>query len=388
MKVLIITNLYPNKQEPTRGMFNRQQILELCKLCELKIIAPIPWALPIRLNKKGYLFSRIPEREVIDGLEVYHPRYFMIPKVGRSLYGLYFFLSLLGKVKAIYKNFKFDLIFATFAYPDGFGSFLIAKVLNKPIVIKVHGTDINSYTRYFLRRKMIAYALKNSNKVIAVSSVLREKLEELGVAADKIAVIPNGIDQELFKPLDKGKCRRDLNLPSEGKLILFAGNLKREKGLLTLIDAFYQINIEKNQNYLLVIVGDGYLRKKLEKKVNQLGLKNWVRFAGAVSHDKIPLWMNTCDVFCLPSLNEGCPNVLLEALACGKPIVASSVGGIPEIITGNEFGFLVPPRNAMALASGIQKAFNISWNSKRVREISSKFTWQDNAKNLFHELHG
>lgn len=381
MKILVITNLFPNKKEPTRGVFNQQQILELAKLCELKVVAPVPWAPNLKTNKNWYAFSQVPRREQIKGIEIFHPRFFTIPKFGRSLYGPLFFFSLLNKVKGIYYGFKFDAIFVTWAYPDGFGSFLISKVLNKPIVIKVHGTDINVYTKYVLRRKMITLALKNCNKVISVSEDLKRRMIDIGVPEEKILVIPNGVDRELFKPMDKECCRRDLSLPASGKIILYVGNLCSIKNVEYLIEAFCEV-FEKIKNAMLIIVGDGCLKKKLIKQVANAGLTGKVIFGGRRRYDEIPLWMNSSDVLALPSINEGCPNVVLEALACGKPVVASRVGGIPEIITSDDYGFLPLPRNYEELAKALRESLNKPWDYDKIRNKSLEFNWGESAKKI------
>lgn len=375
MKILIITNLFPNSKETTRGMYNKQQFMELAKLCELEVVAPIPW----------HHFSRTPVKETIDEIEVYHPRYFMLPKIGRSLYGFFFFISLVGFVKKIYKYFKFDLIVATWAYPDGFGSFLITKVLKKPIVIKTHGSDINIRTKYFLRRKMISYALRNSNKVITVSNALKGKIVEIGVPEDKIAVIPNGVDTDLFKPMNQQGCREILGLPLTTKIVLFIGNLVHIKGVDYLMDAFSQVSV-KYDSAILIIVGDGNLKGHFIKKAKCLGLEGKIKFISRQPHNKIPLWMNACDVFCLPSLNEGCPNVILETLACGKPVVATKVGGIPEIISSEDYGILVTPGNSIELAQGLQKALEKEWNPEKLHQYVSGRDWKANAEEIFRIL--
>ncbi|RKY41051.1 MAG: hypothetical protein DRP76_00680, partial [Candidatus Omnitrophota bacterium] len=358
----------------TRGIYNKQQFVELAKLCEIKVIAPLPL----------HYRERVPERENIDGIDTYHPRYFMIPKIGRSLYGLFFYLSLIKKVKKIYENFKFDLIFATWAYPDGFGSFLIAKTFNKPIVIKVHGSDINLYTEYFLRRKMIAYALKNCNKVIAVSKALKERIVKIGVSEDKIVVIPNGVDTDLFKPLERDRCRERLGLPQDKKIVLFVGNLVPVKGVDVLVEAFARLPADM----LLVLVGDGPLKNRLQAKVKEFGIENNVIFVGRTRHEAIPYYMNACDIFCLPSLNEGCPNVILEALACGKFVVATKVGSISEIITSGDYGILVSPKNSEALAGAINKVLEKKWNPEGISKKVSNRNWTANAEKIYEELKG
>jgi len=372
MKILIITNLFPNNLEPARGTYNKQQITELSKLCELKVIAPLPW----------HSHSKVKEREIIAGIEVFHTRYFMTPKLFRSLYGFLFFFSLLKKVKKIYRDFKFDLIYSPWAYPDGYGSFLIAKKLRVPIIIGILGSDINIFTQYFLRRKMISCALKRSDGVIAVSTPLKERAVSIGVPSEKISVIKNGVDTNLFKPMARERCRQKLGLGLDKKIILFIGNLVPVKGINYLIDAFSGIS-GKHENIELVIVGEGYVKKRLLRQVNKLSLSDKVRFIPNKPHNEIPLLINACDVFCLPSLNEGCPNVLLEALACGKPVVATNVGGISEIISSQDYGILVPPKNSTELSVALENALNKNWNFETMVEGVFNCSWSLNAKKVF-----
>ena len=184
MKILVITNLFPNSIEPTRGIFNLQQIKEMANIpdIEIRIIAPVPWFPCLRINNKWHKFSLVPKREIIGKFEVYHPRYVVIPKILRSLDGISYFLGVIGAVKTIRKNFSFDSILATWAYPDGFAASLVAKLLKKPLILKTHGSDINTTAEYGFRRKMIIFALKESEMVITVTEDLKRKIVNLKIA--------------------------------------------------------------------------------------------------------------------------------------------------------------------------------------------------------------
>lgn len=374
MKLLIITNLFPNAKEPARAMYNKQQFAELSKLCELKIIAPVPYF--------KYSGKDLPDLEVIDGIEVYHPRYLVTPKVLRSLYGIFFFFGIMGSVRNVYRSFKFDAILGSWAYPDGFASALIAGIFKKSLFIKVHGSDINLVTRYFFRRKMIVYALKNAQKIIAVSAALKEKMIILGVPQNKIAHIQNGINTDLFLPLNKIKCREKLNLPVDKKIILYVGNLEKVKGIDVLIEAMKVLN----EDIYLVIVGSGNLQQRLIGRVKELMLEDRIKFVGTKSHFEIPVWMNSADVFCLPSRNEGCPNVLLEALACGTYIIAMNVGGIPEIINSEKYGILTESGDCNLLSISIVKALKKAVMYKSKESPAFVKSWGNNAARLFDTL--
>jgi teichuronic acid biosynthesis glycosyltransferase TuaC len=383
MKILIITNLFPNSKEPTRGMYNKQMIAELSKRCSLEVIAPIPWY-PLRgLTLEGKNSRNVPMQELMEGIKVYHPRYLMVPVIGRFLSGVLFYLSLLPKVKKVSKGFDFDLIFALWVYPDGFGSILLGKSFNKPVVVEALGTDINLYSELFLRKKLISWSLKKCEKVFAVSGALRDKILKLGVDENAVKVVLNGIDRNMFKPLDKFECRNELKLVRDKKIILFIGNLVPVKGIEYLIKAFHKIG---GTDHILVLVGDGFLEEELKSQALRLGISEKVYFAGKQSHPEIPIWLNACDVFCLPSLNEGCPNVVLEALACGTPVVASSVGGIPEMIKTECEGILVDPGDSAQLYLGLKKALDENSGLSGYNKTKYQRTWSDVAADVFNEL--
>jgi len=372
MKLLIITNLFPNSKEPIRGMYNKQQFAELTKTCELEVVAPLPY----------HHFLKVPYWEIIDGVQVHHPRYFMTPKLGRSLYGFYYFFGIVGKIRDIYSHFKFDCILATWAYPDGFAAGLIAKMFKKPLVIKVHGSDINLHTRYRLRRLMIVYTLNRCAKVIAVSNALKKRMVDIGVLEEKIEVISNGVDMDKFFPMDNVECRKKLNLPLEKKLVLYVGNLVEVKGPDILIEAASRLP----ENVRVIMIGSGALEDSLKEKVKLLKLDNKVTFAGVKPHKDIPLWINAADVLCLPSLHEGCPNVVLESMACGRPVVASRVGGLEEIVHTDDMGILVKSGDPLILTGALSRALDKVWDYNAIKEKSIDCDWADNAAKLKNEL--
>ena len=375
MRVLIITNLFPNKSQPDRGVFNKQQFLELKNFCEFRVVAPLPW-MPKSLAKGDKAFlNEVPAEEIIEGIKVYHPRYLVTPKVGRNLYGFFYFLGIKNTVKKIYQTFSFDAIFATWAYPDAFAAALVSRIFEKPLIIKVHGTDINVAGQYFLRRKMMAYAFDTAQKVIAVSIPLREKIIAMGIPPQKVVLVSNGLNKEIFRKMDKKECQRNLSLDSNKKHVVYIGNLVPIKGVKYLVEAFRDMP----ENISLNIIGDGELKMELEKESRTLNLTNRINFLGKRPHQEMPLWFNAADVFCLPSLNEGCPNVILEAMACGAPIVASRVGGIPDLVSADQ-GLLIEPADPEALTQALKAVITRPTNGAQKIEI---LTWKENAQKVY-----
>jgi len=381
MKILGITNLFPNHCQPLRGIFNKQQFVALSRLCALKVVAPVPWFPKGCHQDPRSIYAEVAKEENIDGISVYHPRYFVIPKIARSFYGYFFLWGVSPTIKFLSKKNSFDAILATWAYPDAFAAALIAKKMGKPLVIKVHGTDINVTTRYFWRRMMIKYALHRATKIIAVSRALKEKMIHLGIPEKKIEVVVNGVDPTIFKKMDPHECREKLSLPQDKKHVVFIGNLVEIKGVKHLIEAFKDLP----EDIFLNVVGSGVLRNALEELVKKFGLEDRIIFRGKRPYEEIPLWYNAADIFCLPSLEEGCPNVVLEALACGTPVVASRVGAIPDVVDSLPKGILVTPADAPALKEAILQRLKLI-QEDRGEFHHNHFDWAHNAQKVLRIL--
>ena len=379
MKILVFTSLYPNNVWPNHGVFIKERMRQFAKFdgCEVKVIAPVPYFPAIKFNWR-WRFSQVARRELRNGIEVYHPRYFLTPKIGMALYGWMMFLSVLPAVRRIQRGFDFDLIDAHYVYPDGFAAVLFGRVFKKPVVVSARGSDINLFKTFPLIRKHLRYVLRRAARVVAVSKALKEAMVQLGIPEEKILGIPNGVDPEQFYPVPKEQARRELGLPNR-RTVLSVGNLTDNKGFdlviksfRVLVDRFHEKDIQ------LAIVGDGPRRSHLEKMILSLRLDGRVRMVGAVSHDKLRLWYSGADVFCLASSREGWPNVLLESLACGTPVVATAVGGIPEIISSDNVG-LLSEREESKIAEAIRAALKKSWRSDEIVAYARRFTWEQTA---------
>ena len=380
--IVIVSNLYPNNVETTKGLFIKQLADSLSNLCEITVVSPIPLH-PLDLIRK----PAIVDKEMIDGIVVLHPRYIVIPKMLRSLIGYFFSKGILNTIKSLKNKGKADIISAHWAYPDGYGASLVAKKLNIPFSVHALGCDINDYTKYKIRRKLIASALNNSNINIVKSQALKDKITSLGVDSDKTLVIHNGVDQKKFKRTDVSIARKSVQSYSNKvkfdddiKYCLFIGNFQIEKGLNYLLDAFDRIKSEKIH---LIVIGAGPLQQSIEEQINQLNLNAHVTLVGRVEHQQIPNYMSASDLLCLPSLREGCPNVVLESLSCGTPVVASNVGAVPDIISKKEFGVIVPACDPVALAQGLTKGLKLKEN---ILPEFEWYSWQENAERVNDEL--
>lgn len=355
-RILVITNLFPTRNEPNRGIFVKQELAELSRHGEVRVMAPLPWVpFDIPFISSWKPFSGLPQEDVVAGIRVTYPRWFVIPKTGRSLYGLIMALALLPSLLRLKKRFPFDVIYAQWMYPDGFAAAVLGRLLGIPVVQHAHGCDINEYTKYPVRRSQILWAIRNSHAVIAVSKPLRDKIMALGIAADKVKLVPNGIDTALFAPADKTSARRDVGVATDGPIVLFIGSFEEVKGVKYLLDAFELLASRATNPVHLFMIGKGSLAGMIQTSIAEKKLGNSVHVVGEVPHSAIPAWMNACDVLVLPSIREGMPNVILEAMSCGKPVVASRVGGIPDMVTSDDMGLLVPSADAPALSEALER---------------------------------
>jgi teichuronic acid biosynthesis glycosyltransferase TuaC len=383
MKVLIITKIFPNSVEPLSSPFNRQQFAALSKLCEVEILGTIPWfpgAVAFQRWSAAGRLARVPAEEQIDGLRVRHPRFAFVPKVGHAIAGPLYAASLAPTILP-YRG-RVDIVLGAWAYPDGFASVVIADMLGVPSVVKLHGSDINVVARMPGPRRHFAWALPRANRVVAVSRPLAERAVELGALPDRVDVVPNGIDREAFHPRDRGQARRTLGLSGEAKIILYVGHLSREKGAHDLLHAFKSLG-PRLPSAQLVMVGDGAGTAACRALAEKLRVR--VQFAGAQPHEKIPIWLAACDVLALPSWNEGMPNVVVEALASGRPVVGTAVGGITDVVQGTS-GELVPVRDVQALSDALVRRLTTAHDPHAIATALDRPDWATSASLLHTSL--
>lgn len=279
------------------------------------------------------------------------------------------------------KKIGFDIIHAHHTWSAGYVGAKLKEKYGVPFVVTAHGYDIYDLPfRDEEWRSKIEYVLNSADAIITVSNSNLECIKKLDVKTP-VTVLPNGYREDLFYPLNQYECRRSLGLPSDKKIILTVGNLEEVKGHKYLIEAMGHV-VKTRKGVICYIVGGGKLENKLKKQIKSAGLLDYIKLVGGRPHDEIPLWMNACDVFVLPSLSEGNPTVMFECLGCGKPFVGTKVGGIPEIITSNDYGLLVEPENSQDLVEKIDLALNNEWSSKMINEYSAIFTWSKISRDI------
>lgn len=367
--VLVLTNAFPVGEEPNKGLDIKEQVRRLSSCFDIKVICAQSENV---LRNKGRI-AQICSR--VNGIDVFQTKYYSLPKIGVFTNGYSYYRSHHKLIKSLHKSSPVDLIICYWTYPEGFAASLIAKKLNIPFIIRPRGSDINIYMKLSLLRVLIKYVLKRANKIVPVCNDLGISIKNLGISDDKIHCVPFGIDSRKFSLLEKKSCREKLKIDIEREVILFVGNLVEIKGIDYLLEAIKILERNGRHNILLNIVGSGKLDARFREKIKEIEYCKVV-LRGEIANKDIPLWMNASDLFCLPSVSEGYPNVLMEALACGTPVVATNVGGIPEIINNASLGVLVPPRNPQALSQAIEAVLCRKWDRKLLINRARQNDWQ------------
>lgn len=361
-KLLIVTNLYPLPWEPNRSTFNRQHFKHLEAHYDVAIIVPVAW--------RDYFAHK---DEITNTDRIRYVPYFYTPRFGRRFYGEFMYRSICIDAMSWIKAFKPNALLASWAYPEGMAVKKLADKLGVKYSIKVHGSDINCHIDTPARGELIKKAAQNAHSILSVSQALKDKMAQHGIPKGKISVIYNGVNQQLFIPSDDA-------LPiNKRNYLLYVGNLKANKGVVELVESFALI-AKNHPELTLKIVGKGkHMTAKIRDLASIYQLKNRISLLGTVNHDELPLLMQNARAVCLPSYEEGVPNVLLESMSCGTPVVATTVGGIPEIVQQGMNGFLAPAKDSAAFAHSLEKSLNHPWSVTVIKNSCQKYNWQDNA---------
>jgi len=384
MKVLVLSHMYPSTFNEVAGIFVHEQVKALVKEgVGVQVVSPVPWApFPInRMSQKWKAYSEVPAKSAFDGINVWYPRYLAFPKAwffassGQRLYH-----GIKDVVSKIYQEFPFDLIHAHVALPDGYAGALLGQRLGKPLVITVHGQDLqHTVDRNAACRRAVYYALESASRTILVSHKLKRLAAKYFNLHDKLVVVPNGVDPQnvVLRPI------KSVN-QEEGPTLLSVSNLVPTKGLDLNLHALQKIR--KNYPALrYLVIGGGPEKAKLRKLAGELGLEKQVEFLGRQPHHQVMKYMAACDVFTLPSWNEGFGVVYLEAMANGKPVIGCQGEGIEDFVEHGKTGLLVKPRDMDSLVEALDFLLSHPDEAKAMGERARKlvlenYTWEKNAE--------
>ena len=382
MRILTYSSILPNALQPSQGIFTFQRLGALSRRPNnhVDFIAPIP-SVPRWLPAGPRSFYRdIPKSEIIEGFRIFHPRYSLIPKISMPWHGRLMYMGSHKTVEQLHRENPYDLLDAQYIYPDGYAGVLIAKKLGIPVVLSALGTDVNVFPKFKRVAPKIRWALQQADGILAVSNSLKAATASAGVAAGKICVIGNGVDTKRFHPLDRHEARRALNLEGPGPFVISVGTLDPNKGHQLLIAAVAEL-AGRYPAMKAYIAGEGPYQSALTHQIREKKLADRIMLIGKRPHAELNTWFNAADVSCLLSEREGWPNVLLESLAAGTPVIATRAGGIAEVINSSELGTLAE-RNAPAITAAIDAALKHPWDRKPLVTYAAQHTWDEVAAQI------
>lgn len=372
-RVLVFSTLYPNAAQPNHGIFVENRLRHTLALggIEVEVIAPVPF-FPFTHPAFGRYatFARAPRVEQRHGVQVWHPRYFVAPKVGVNVTPRFLYQAGLSVARRLMREGRrFDVIDAHYFYPDGVAAVRLGQALQLPVVITGRGTDLTLLPNLPGPRAQIQRAAAEASALITVCEDLGTRLADLGADPGRTIVLRNGVDLELFRPNPDRQAVRD-RLGLTGFTLISVGALIPRKGHGLVISA-----LPDCPDCTLMIAGGGPQGGQLEALARQLGVAERVRFLGEVPHHQLSDYYSAADVLVLASEREGWANVLLEALACGAPVIASDVNGTSEVIQGPEAGVLLPERSPRAIVEAIAGLRREMPSRAAARRYAEQFDW-------------
>jgi glycosyltransferase involved in cell wall biosynthesis len=381
VRVLVFTGLYPRPSRPQHGVFIRQRLAPLAERHELVVVSPQPFWPPAwecGPGREYAAWARDPEAEVVDGVPVYRPRYPFLPKIGIPFQAAAMALATLPLVARLAARSRFDLIDTHYLYPDGVAAAMIAGRLDLPIMSTARGTDVNVLLKRRDTGPQVRWSLRRVTAVATVSAALGEALHDGALGAVRPIVIPNGVDGDRFRPGDRARARARLDLPADARVVLTVAAWKGPKGILRAMEAVDALPGEMDP-VVHCLVGAGPLAETMKEKAAEARHPARFRLVGEVPHDDLAPWYHAADVTLLASEREGWPNVLTESVACGIPVVATPVGGVPEIVREGHSGILAPPEG---LEAALRAALSRGWDVDEVRRGVGERTWEDVSREV------
>ena len=380
VRLLTFSTLYPNGEQPNHGVFVENRLRHLVASGEATstVLAPVPfypafWPF-IGQNDDWDRMARVARREDRHGLEVHHPRFLSIPRHGMNVAPRLLYHAAARTLRRLMaQGLQFDAIDAHYVYPDGVAAVRLGRLFAKPVVITARGSDVTQLPCYPTPRRMIRQAIVQANALVSVSAALGQTLVELGAPPERVHVMRNGIDTDVFRPRDRLAARHALGV--DGPVLISVGHLIERKGHDRTIAALALLPA-----MTLLILGDGPERQTLQALANRLGVADRVRLLGSRPHAELPAYYSAADVMVLASSREGWANVLLEAMACGTPVVASDIPGNPEVVQAPEAGLVVQANTPEGIAAGVRRLLANPPNRAATRVYAERFSWDETTR--------
>jgi glycosyltransferase involved in cell wall biosynthesis len=388
--IVVFSSLFPSSRQPGAGLFIRERMFRVGRELPISVVAPTPW-FPfqglIRRVRPGFR-AGAPAHEVQQDVDVWFPRFVSVPGVLKRLDGWAMALGAWPRLRRLKREDRLDLIDAHFAYPDGYAATLLGRWLEVPVTITLRGTEVRHAADATLA-PLVRKALQRAARVFAVSESLRRVAVDLGIAPAKVLVVGNGVDLDKFSPLPRAEARRQLGLGADAPVLVTVGALVERKGFHRVIELLPALR-ERFPGLTYLVVGgaspEGDWNDRLKQQAASLGLVHAVRFLGPMPPEKLRLPLSAADVFVLATRNEGWANVLLEAMGCGLPVVATDVGGNAEVVCAPELGTLVPFGDGTGLRQAIEQMLTFQPDATAIRAHAQRNTWDLRVATLLREF--
>jgi teichuronic acid biosynthesis glycosyltransferase TuaC len=388
MRILMISHMYPSPVNPTGGIFVHEQVKALRdRGHDVRVVSPKGWAPPGLSRWSSY--RDVVAEDSVDGVAVHYPRKLTLPggRLGHRNADA-FLLGIRSTVRRIHDEWPIDVIHAHMMVPDGWAAARMGHELGVPAVGTAHRADVLDVPAQGAKARMrVAEAIQTLDAVVTVSRAIGDAADAIARPRRPITVVPNGADAQVFMPRDAGDARRRMGVPDDGPVISYVGKLVPRKGVDTLVEAMGILAARAAGAPRLVMAGIGGLREPLEQRAAELGVADRITWLGKVPHDEVGWVMSAGDVFVLPSLSEGLPTVVCEAMACGLPVVATAVDGTPEIVDDPATGLLVQPHDAGGLAAALARVLDdhdmaARMGGEALRRSEAEYTWAANARRM------
>jgi teichuronic acid biosynthesis glycosyltransferase TuaC len=371
VKVLFVSNLFPDASDPVRGRINATLLHRLSRRVEVRAIGLRP-VLPL-LGRGRSRLKPCPEDETLRPI---YRGVTYVPKLGGPVNHRLLAVDVRSTLTRIRAEFPYDIVLGSWIYPDVCG---IAQALRgrAPLVGIAQGTDVHQYLGMRFRRRLIVDTLNRLPATITRSRDLAARLRRAGVAAERLHPIYNGVDTGVFRRRDRDEGRAELGWATESPVILYVGNLLPIKNPLLLVRAHARLAAATAANPpRLVMIGAGPLEAQINEECRAVGSAGLVELVGRKPPAEVARHMQAADLLCIPSDNEGVPNVGFEAMACGLPVVATRVGGVPEILDRPELGDLVERGDEAALVAALTDQLARPRPRDPIAAHAARYSWE------------
>lgn len=372
LRIAVVTPMLPVPYDQTRGRYIHETARSLGKLATVRtFFQTLQYPRVPGLRSRSFIYGSVGADYQLDGCDVEAYTYPALPVVTRGLNGHLASWALTPRAR----QFKPDVMLGYWVYPDGYAALRTARSLNIPCVIGALGSDI--HVRSGINDRMTRLAIEGADALVTVSEAMRQyAIQEFDAAPERVHTVVNGFNTAVFRPLDGAATRAKHGVKPDEKLIVYVGRFVEAKGMRELIEAFQNL-AARDAKVTLALVGDGTMKDALIEMVRSTGLAGRVHLPGGQPPEVVAEWINAANLLTLPSWSEGYPNVVVEAVACGRPVVATDVGGVKEILNASN-GVMVPARDANALARAFEDVLNRPWDQAAIA-AQIRRTWDDVA---------